>query len=404
MGENNYKIFQVDSDDRMPLSTVYGKGDVNNDGFNDILINEPEWSGLRGRAFLFYGGKDIVFSSPDMIFEGEKEGDGFGGQAGVFADINNDGNDDVIIGASGTSTDPINRRVYVFYCGPDMDTKADIILDSGVDEGGRFGYTVTAADIDNDGYNDVLVGSQYHNQRIGGVYLFWGGKTMDTIVDMVLEGEAYSDAAPILSPKTGWMVQGLFGRRIDASGDVNGDGYKDILIGARYAGGKKSNGAAYLFFGNKKEDMNTVYDCAFRGENANDEMGSSLDLFDIDNDGFSDVIVGARFAGNYRGAVYIWWGGKDFDGNGPADAVLEGEPFSNMGGDDLVCGDFNNDGYLDALIGADGGNDVQGKTFLYFGPFATEDLQDKIKAQQKRVKEIEQQLSKAKQRLSSIKK
>jgi len=235
---------------------------------------------------------------------------------------------------------------------------------------------------------------------------------------------------------------------------VNGDGYKDILIGARYAGGKKSNGAAYLFFGNKKEDMNTVYDCAFRGENANDEMGSSLDLFDIDNDGFSDVIVGARFARNYRGAVYIWWGGKDFDGNGPADVVLEGEPFSNMGGDDLVCGDFNNDGYgdilagaynyprfpilhgraylfygnnrdlmdtdcdyifdpeeetirfgmmvsagdfnndgyLDALIGADGGNDVQGKTFLYYGPIATEDLQDKIKAQQEVVAEVQKNI------------
>ena len=207
--------------------------------------------------------------------------------------------------------------------------------------------------------------------------------------------------------------------------------------------------------------MDTVCDYTFRGENAGDSMGSSIELFDIDNDGFDDVIVGARYARNFRGAVYIWWGGKDFDGNKPADIVLEGEPGSNMGGDDIVCGHFNNDsygdilvgaynypsypivngrvnvfygnnrdlmdtdfdyifnpeephkylglfvsagdvnndGYIDALMSAPGGFDCSGKAFLYFGPLVTEDIQDEIKAQQARVIEVEKELSDAKQKL-----
>ncbi len=81
-------------------------------------------------------------------------------------------------------------------------------------------------------------------------------------------------------------------------------------------------------------------------------MGSCVDVFDIDNDGFDDVVVGARSTNQNSGSVYIWWGHKYLDGNMPADIVLQGERFSNMGGDEIVCGDFNNDGYGDVLAGA----------------------------------------------------
>ena len=92
--------------------------------------------------------------------------------------------------------------------------------------------------------------------------------------------------------------------------------------------------------------------------------------------------------------------------------MFEGENEDDSFGDQSgVFGDVNNDGYLDALVGASAlssesskGEAYNGKAILYFGPFATEDLQDKIKAQQAAVKRVEQQLSEAKQRLSSVKK
>ena len=468
MGENNYKIFQFGVDDKefSNFSGVTGDGDVNNDGFNDILVSNPSWNNFAGRALLFYGGKDIDFSSPDIIFEGESKEDCFSDQSGVFTDVNNDGYDDIVIGAYAYNDK--DGRVYIYFGGLDIDNIADVILDGEKGAKGWFGIPVSKGDIDNDGDEDILVGAQNYGEGRGRVYLFWGGETMDTTADLILEGEGYPDGKPIIGYGAArLMVQGWFGRRIDASGDVNGDGYRDVLIGARHAGGISSNGAAYLFFGNTKESMDAVCDVVFRGENPNNQMGSSLDLFDIDNDGFDDVIVGARMARNQRGAVYIWWGGKNIDGNRPADVVLEGEPFSNMGGDGIVCGDFNNDGYgdilagaynyprfpliegrayvfhgnnktlmdtdcdyifdpeeptkrfgvilsagdfnndgyLDALILAEGRkDDCNGKIFLYYGPFATEDLQDKIKAQQEVVKEVEQELAQTKRELKDARK
>ena len=142
----------------------------------------------------------------------------------------------------------------------------------------------------------------------GRVYLYWGGHPLNTVPDVVLEGEKRGD----------W-----FGRRITARGDVNNDGYKDILIGARYAGGE-NRGRAYLFFGNTKEQMDSKCDWIFTGEAPKNEMGSALTIFDIDNDGIDDVLVNARYAADVKGRVYIYCGDEEFDGSKP-DVILEGE-------------------------------------------------------------------------------
>ena len=142
------------------------------------------------------------------------------------------------------------------------------------------------------------------------------------------------------------------GNKVMIDGDVNGDGYNDILIGARHAGGKESNGAAYLFLGNTQEKMDSVCDYTFRGESPNAQMGSALELFDVDNDGFDDVIIGVRYADHARGKVYIHWGAKDFDANKPA-VVLDGESYkSNMPSDCITCGHIDDDDYGDILCGA----------------------------------------------------
>ena len=151
-------------------------------------------------------------------------------------------------------------------------------------------------------------------------------------------------------------------------GDVNGDGYDDIVIGAR-AGGRGQQGQVYLYFGNTKEKMDTECDWFFTGETSGDNLGSAVDIFDIDNDAYDDVIVAARYAvDNFRGRVYIYWGSEDFDGSKPG-VVLERQEISSMGAY-LECGHFNGDSYGDILVGGwqyPGPPYKHGRAYLFYG-------------------------------------
>ncbi|MBL7187269.1 MAG: FG-GAP repeat protein [Phycisphaerae bacterium] len=352
-----FALFKDDTDERSNLGfSLCATGDVNNDGFADMLIGDGYINNFRGKVSFYYGGKTIDTVHPDYVFSGENDGDQLGAQTVDFGDVNGDGYDDIIIGATLYGSEDMDGRAYVFLGGPGIDAKADLILEGEDGKNSRFGIAVAAGDIDNDGYDDVLVGAQSYNDRMGRVYLFWGGQPMDAIPDVVFDGEYFPEPNPYATfqkygDKGGPLVLGSwFGRRIDASGDINGDGHNDIVVGARHAG-IKDNGSAYLFLGKPKKEMDAICDFCFRGEDSRDEMGAGCKLFDIDNDGFDDLLICARYARDWRGAVYIWWGGERFDGNRPADLVLVGEPLSNMGGDAIACGYFNDDEYGDILVG-----------------------------------------------------
>ena len=113
--------------------------------------------------------------------------------------------------------------------------------------------------------------------------------------------------------------------------------------------------------------MDSTYDRTFRGEGKSDQMGSSVDIFDIDADGYAYVLIGARFAGN--GRVYIYWGDKDFDGTTPG-LILEAPTLSSMGGDYIDCGYFNDDHFGDILAGGfgyPGTGYLYGRAYLFCG-------------------------------------
>ena len=333
-------------------------GDANGDGYADVLIGAKGWKSSRGRAYLHFGGPNMD-TQADVVFTGENTTDRFSDQSGAFGDVNHDGYDDVIIGAFGYPAGKNDGRVYVYYGGPSIDNVADMTLEGEVGQRSIFGLMVTASDINHDGHIDLLIGAQNYDHGgeqltveygpIGGrgrVYLYWGGDPMDTRPDIIFEGENRGD----------W-----FGRRISARGDVNGDGYNDILVGAR-RWGEEDNGRAYLFFGNTKEQMNSKCDWIFTGEAPKNQMGSALTIFDIDNDGIDDVLVNARFAARSRGRVYIYWGDQEFDGSQPA-VILEGDGCMT----EIECGYFNDDSYGDILAGCWAYRDATGRAYLFYG-------------------------------------
>ena len=330
-------------------------GDVNGDGYDDFAVTANRFNDCRGRAYLYFGGKGRLYERADHVFDGEAPGDIFGAYI-ILADLNHDKYADVIVGAPGHKN--WQGRVYVYFGGRDMDEHADMTFDGEPETFGWFGRVIDAADIDRDGYTDLVINALGINAGRGRAYLYYGGSPMDTVADKIFDGENPGD---------------IFGREMDMGADVNGDGYGDIIFGCRaWNGNKRSGGGqgrAYLYYGGPKATMDTKCDRIFTGESAGDQFGSSVCLFDIDSDKYAEVMIGARGYGSHQGRMYLYWGETD-DIDIEPDLLFDGERGvqSNFGGDNIDCGHFNDDKYADILVGAySGGPSKEGRVFLYYG-------------------------------------
>ncbi|MFC1604810.1 ankyrin repeat domain-containing protein [Planctomycetota bacterium] len=301
--------------------------------------------------------KSIESTVPDMIFDGEPNS-AFGIRI-ACGDVDGDGYDDIVVG--GMTYDNERGRAYLFYGGPDIDTTCDLILD-GEKEGDWFGSTVSCGDIDNDGYDDIVIGApRYKNQR-GRAYLYWGSKrnSMDANPDKIFDGEAEEGAS--FSRGQGPVIY-----------DIDNDGYRDIIFSS-YRGRGKRIGRAYLYYGNKKELMDASYDLIFTGENNGDHFGFMIGCGDVDNDGYGDIIIGARLypggglKGDCIGRAYLYYGGSRSNMDAKADKIFNAESKDkHYFGQDIVCIDQNKDGHDDIIIGGQGYNDRQGRVYLFYG-------------------------------------
>jgi len=325
-------------------------GDVNGDGYEDLLVaGASRYNNNTGRLYLYYGGKRVD-NKPDKIFTGEKAGDYFG-EDGYLADVNGDGYADVITSAFAYN----NRRgrVYIFHGSPDIDENANLIIDGEPGTQGAFGLALTAGDVNNDAYDDVVITASSFKNKTGRVYLFYGGDPMDTAVDLIFDGENENDR---------------FGRDINNPkmiGDVNGDGYGDPLLTTRSWNsleGVNGSGRSYLYYGGPGTSMDSTCDKTFYTGDEDDHFGVSGCIFDIDNDGFADVIIGARG----KEKVYLFWGGQDMDTI--ADQTIDGERGGQFGSG-LDAGYVNGDEYGDIMVSAPyyTGEPFSGRAYLFYG-------------------------------------
>jgi ankyrin repeat protein/virulence-associated protein VapD len=299
--------------------------------------------------------KQIESTTPDMIFDSDPNSR-FGFPI-VCGDVDGDGYDDIVIGAGAYNNK--QGRAYLFYGGPNMDTNCDLIFE-GENEEDMFGVGMGCDDIDNDGYEDIVIAACGYKKNQGRVYLYWSSdrSSMDAIPDKIFEEE----------PKEGaWFGLSHPGPFIY---DIDKDGYRDIIIGSHWHLNDET-GRAYLYYGNTKELMDTTYDLVFTGENANDQFGESISCGDIDKDGYGDIVIGAR---NYpggkpsQGRAYLYYGDSRSNMNAKADVIFDSESAEkNYFGQGIALSDFNKDGYDDIVIGAQGYNKRQGRVYLYYG-------------------------------------
>ena len=326
-------------------------GDIDNDGYDDILVGAYYFNNRQGRAYLYWGSdRNSMDSNPDKIFTGE-EGSYFSAGRPAIYDIDNDGYNDIIIGAT-VEVNANTGQAYLYYGNTKelMDTFADLIFD-GENSVDRFGYTIGCGDVDNDGYGDIVIGYTDNNKAL----LYYGNSKskMDVKADATFE-QVEDD--------------GYFGRRNIICIDQNRDGYDDIIIGAsRYKG---EQGRVYLYHGNSQKNMDAKPEIIFNGEVKGSAYGLVGNYGDIDGDDVNDLIISACHFGKHTGRVYVYWG-SELSGPDPKPGrILTGEnPDDVFGWGRFACGDVNNDGYDDLIIGAHGykGGSLQGRVYLYYG-------------------------------------
>lgn len=330
-------------------------GDVNNDGFDDIVVGATMvlWAGATdtsyGHAYIYYGG-DPMDTTIDVRLAGEHFNDAYAGVVAGLGDINCDGYDDVGVSAVNCKGIDTCGRVYVYYGGDPMDSIPDIIF-KGV-KGDAFGTGLAASDVNGDSWPDVVVGERYGHGDDGRVYVYYGGPLLDTIPDVIITGHNWE----------------CFGTTVGGGGDLNSDGYDDIVVGAPDNDEAYGNaGKVYVFFGG--DPMDTIPDAWVHGEGAWDLLGEfNCDIMRMYND-YDWVITSTRYylGSSYgRGKVYILYGGN------PMDTLVDvwmigATDTSSLGNWCASAGDVNGDGYDDAIAGAPREYGSRGTGYIWLG-------------------------------------
>lgn len=269
---------------------IKGDGDINGDGYNDIVLaGQPLGSGNGRRDVYIYLGGSTVSTDPDYIipdpsYPGPYHA--FGSAISYNGDLNGDGYCDLVISEPHYGYDNWGR-VLVYFGGPSFDTIPDVIFDGleyGIISFGlNFGANIDASgDFNGDGYCDLVISSKHANlYHYGQVNIFFGGPDLDTTCDWFYYGDMSED----------------FGISLTV-GDLNGDGFSD-LVACSLNSTQVNNQGIMVFFGGA--DFDNICDASY-GEFDTDGILTLLMETDFNNDSYHDLAI---FHGN---EFDICWG------------------------------------------------------------------------------------------------
>ena len=275
-GKNGFVIITPDgAAANVPSTNISSAGDINGDGVDDIIVGVNGANDNKGKSFVVFG-RDVVNDgdfSKNVTLASLESGDGSNGFAinGINAgdrsgysvsdagDINGDGIDDILIGAYGASSEA--GKTFVVFgkdstAGETFDASINLssldgsngFVINGINAGDRSGYSVSdAGDINGDGIDDILIGAYGASSEAGKTFVVFGkdstaGETFDASINL-----------SSLDGSNGFVINGInegdeSGYSVSSAGDMNNDGYDDIVIGARQ-GSMVGYGKSYVIFG-----------------------------------------------------------------------------------------------------------------------------------------------------------
>ena len=342
--------------------SVSSAGDVNGDGLLDVIIGAPYFDGGQtdeGRVYVYHNSSSGLQTTPAWIAESDQAYAFFGGSVSQAGDVNNDGYDDVIVGAhlfDNAQND--EGRAFVYHgSASGLSQTADWTAEPNQDSALFANCVSTAGDVNGDGYSDVIIGA----------YSYDGGQNW--------EGRAYvyHGSASGLSPNADWIAesnisQACFGYSVSHAGDVNGDAYSDVIVSAPWlSNGQPNEGRIYAYHGSAS-GLSSTPGWITESNQYHAFLGYAIaHAGDVNGDGYSDVITGSLLD-----SAFVYQGSASGLSTTPNWAA---GPYPNQGNTRFgqavsSVGDVTGDGYGDVIVGAylfDNGQFNEGCAFVYYG-------------------------------------
>lgn len=337
-------------------------GDVNGDGFSDVIVGAPGW----GYVYLYEGASFGLPGGPIWWRSDPQIGSMYGASLGPAGDVNGDGFADFAVGAYDYDNDSTDEgKVQVFYGDRDWDDVMPGWTKYGGQAGARYGYSVwTAGDVNGDGYSDLVVGAPWYD-----------GGQVDEGKALLYQGGPAGLDVNARADRDGSGAEAEFGYVVASAGDVNGDGFGDVIVGAPLY---DSTGRVFVYYG---EETGLDVNYQWYGVIGNPDARFGLwvaSAGDVNGDGYGDIVVSAPYYSGGQtneGKVFVWLGSPG--GLGPpgnsvnADWMVESnQPSAYLGYRAGSAGDVNGNGYGDLFVSVpydDNGQTDEGSVSVYYG-------------------------------------